>query len=89
MEAAAGGTAGTASTRAFRNGHMRLGRAGAVSPGLEGTATINDGIEAVAGGRVEATSGSAAACARAAANGKVIETMSVVRAKRVTRRPSA
>ena len=57
MEAAAGGTAGTASTRAFRNGHMRLGRAGAVSPGLEGTATINDGTEAVAGGRAEATSG--------------------------------
>src|SRR4051812_19732132 len=71
MEAGAGGTAGTALTRAFRNGHMRLGRAGAISPGLEGTATINDGTEAVAGGRAEATSGSGAASARAAANGKV------------------
>jgi len=86
IEVAVGGVVGTASPGAFRNGHIRLGRAGAVSPGLEGTATMNDGTGAGTGDAADgAASSSAAVWAGAVVSGKAIKITSMARAKRVIR----
>ena len=87
--AAAGGSAEAGSTAVGPvtmgdvTGTVAGGETGAVSPGAIGAGV---GSGAAAAG---ANSGSAAVCARVAAIGRVIETTSVIRAKRIMSSPLA
>src|SRR4051794_21594973 len=99
--AVAGGPGGAISTGVgavtmdVRTGAVAGGGAGAVSTGSAGIVIASGGAAAGDPERMTSTgadgvpSGSAAVCARAAANGRVAETRSVVRATRVIQEPSS